>query len=161
MIYLKTTEIKKIKEMLLEQQGGICLISKIPIFGEIAVLDHKHKLFKDQPLGEDNAGFCRGVLHRSVNSFEGKVFNAWRRLGLHKLELTLPELLRNLADYLEREPTEYIHPTEVPKEPKLGKNEFKKLAKKYAELYPNRKPLEYPKTGKWTKQLLELKELFK
>ena len=158
MIYLKTTEIKKIKEKLLAEQGGVCLISGIPIFGEIAVLDHKHKLFKDQPLGEDGAGLCRGVIHRSINSWEGRVVNSWRRLGLHKMNKTLPELLRGLADYLEREPTEYIHPSEVPKEPKLGKREFKQLAKIYSEKYPNRKPLEFPKSGKWTKELLELKE---
>jgi hypothetical protein len=158
LIFLKTTEIRSLKEKLLDEQGGVCLISGMPIFGEIAVLDHKHKLFKDQPLGEDNAGFCRGVLHRSINSWEGKVFNAYRRLGLHKIDKTLPELLRSLADYLEREPTEYIHPREVPKEPKIGKREFAKLNKLYKEKYPNRKQLEYPSSGKWTNVLKELAE---
>jgi hypothetical protein len=156
MIFLKSTEIKKTKEKLLSEQGGICLVSKMKISGPEAVLDHKHKLFKDQPLGEDNAGYCRGVLHFAINAWEGKIFNSYRRLGLHKMELTMPQMLRNLADYLEREPTEYIHPREVPKEPKIGKREFSKLSKVYLEKYPNRKPLEYPLSGKWTKLLKDL-----
>ena len=65
-------------------------------------------------------------------------------------------MLRSLADYLEREPTEYIHPREIPKEPKIGKREFTKLNKYYKGKYPNRKPLEYPSSGKWTNVLKEL-----
>ena len=50
-----------------------------------------------------------------------------------------------LADYLEK-----------PKPKKLGKRLFNKIAKLYKEEYPNRKPLEYPKSGKLTKKFTDL-----
>lgn len=54
-----------------------------------------------------------------------------------------------LADYLEK-----------PKPKKLGKRLFNKIAKLYKEEYSNRKPLEYPKSGKLTKKITELADRY-
>lgn len=153
-IYLKSTDIKPLREKLYKEQNGICPICK-ETMNECA-LDHQHKLFKNQPIGEDGAGLIRGVCCMTCNSFEGKIFNSHRRLGLHKKEKSLPELLRNLAKYLEQENLPYIHPTEQPKQEKIGKRIFNKVNKLYQEEHPKRKPLEYPKSGKITKVLKEL-----
>ena len=69
-------------------------------------------------------------------------------------------MLRKLADYLEQNPTNLIHPRELPKAKKLGKRKFQKIAKAYAEEFPKRKPLEYPKTGKITKKIQELADKY-
>ena len=154
-------ELKDIKKELLEEQGYICPISQKPLkMDKEAVVDHKHKLFKDQPLGEDGAGLIRGILDFRVNAWEGKVFNSFKRLGLHKFDASLPDMLRRLADYLEKETTNYIHPAEKPKEKKLGKRKFNKIAKLYAKEKPKAKPLEYPKSKKITKKILELSKKY-
>ena len=94
-------------------QWCICPILKQKINAQNAVFDHKHKT-KAEKIGEDGKGLLRGVLHFQANSWEGKVTNAFKRYGLHKFEISLPEALRNLADYIESPPMkpEYIHPNE-------------------------------------------------
>ncbi len=75
---------------LLKKQNGIDPIIKEPITKP--VLDHYH--FENQ--------HCRGVLQNEINAFEGKVSNAWNRYGKHLTDMPLHEVLRNLADYLEK-----------------------------------------------------------
>jgi len=145
-IQLKSKDVKPLREKLYKEQNGICPVLKTELNPDDAVLDHQHKLFKDQELITDGNGLVRGVLSRTANSFEGKVFNAYRRLGLHKEECTLPEILRNLADYLEQDNLPYIHPTEKPKSKKLKKSSYNKLVK----LSPRKLP-KY--TGNFTKTL--------
>ena len=158
---LKTTEISVMRKKIHNEQDMICPVCQENIPHDLTTLDHQHKLFKDQPLLEDGAGMIRGVLCRNCNSFEGKVFNSHRRLGLHKKELPLYDLLRNLADYLARPNLPYIHPTEMPKKETMGIRRFKKLNKAYCLLYPKKKPLEYPKSKKLTDKLAKLLEEFK
>lgn len=65
-----------------------------PIIGEIIidpVLDHNHS-------GEQEV---RAVLDRTVNSFEGKVNNAYLRYIKHLTDKNISTVLRNLADYYE------------------------------------------------------------
>lgn len=86
---LKNAEdIKEYRNELLKEQ------SIDPVLGiEITdpVLDHQHfPPFR-----------CRGVLQREVNSFEGKVFNAYRRYIKHLSSTSLPDILRALAFYLD------------------------------------------------------------
>lgn len=74
---------------LLKKQKGIDPITKE--FIKKPVLDHYHK----------DEQHCRGVLQNEVNAWEGKVFNSYHRYIKHLTDKPLPELLRNLADYLE------------------------------------------------------------
>ena len=151
-------ELKEFRYKQWLKQNKICPILKQEIEYSDAVADHKHKT-KAEVLGEDGKGLLRGVIHRNVNVVEGKIARMYRRYGIHKLNISLPTLLRNLADYLENPPLEqrYIHPNEKPKAKKIGKRDFNKIIKYYFKIYPNRKKLpEYPKSGKITKNLEKL-----
>ena len=139
---------------LYNKQKGICLCCKKEIPFEKSVLDHQHKLLKDDVIGENGVGLIRGVLCSQCNVWEGKIFNSFRRYGLHKFNIPLPDLLRNLSDYLEQENLPFIHPKELPKPKKLSKKNYNKLKKAYkdAGIKKNQFP-EYPKSKKLTKKL--------
>lgn len=130
-----------------KEQNSTCPVLKKKIALADTVVDHQHKFFANEEVGKDGVGLVRGVLQRQVNVWEGKITNSFFRLGLHKFGVTIPEALRNLAEYLERDNLKLIHPNEKPKTTKrtLGKRLFAKIAKAYSEKYPKRKPLEYPK----------------
>lgn len=161
LIQVNRKDFPALKKKLLKQQGYKCAISGRPLeINKEAVIDHKHKLNKNQPIGENDAGLIRGVLDFRVNAFEGKVVNVFRRLGLHKFDISLPDLLRNLANYLETPATNLIHPSEKPKAPKINKRDFNKIANLYLEKNPKNKPLQYPKSGKLTKKLQTLVEKY-
>ena len=85
---------KEVREILLKEQGGVCAITKVPIEANKAVLDHVH----------DQTNYVRAVLHRSVNSCLGVFENAWKRHMAWWYKGTLPEFLRQCADFLERKP---------------------------------------------------------
>lgn len=159
-IYLKTTEVKALREKLHNEQDMICPICKHLMSHDAMALDHQHKLFKNQPLLEDGAGLVRGVICLNCNSWEGKVSGSFKRMGLHKKDSSMSDMLRNLADYLDRENLPYVHPNEVPKAPKLGKAKYNKIIKIFKELNPNKKVPEYPKSGNVTKLFEELSELY-
>lgn len=84
------SDVSKVREILHKEQNGIdpILQERIELSG--SVLDHSHVTQR-----------CRGVLHRQSNSWEGLVFNAYRRCLQWVTDKPLPELLRNLADYYE------------------------------------------------------------
>ena len=158
LIQLKQNDLKPLKQKLHSAQNNICPLLKIKVPFDQMVVDHKHKL-KANPAGPNGDGLVRGAIDRFANALEGKITNNWKRMGLGKYT-DLPTYLRNLADYLENPPCEqkYIHPSEKPKVKKLGKRVFKKIAKLYAEEYPKRKELVYPKSSKPTKQIKLLAE---
>jgi hypothetical protein len=160
LIFIKTTDLATIRKELLEKQNYICPITKEKLTVESAVVDHKHKQYKDQEIGKDGMGMIRGALHRQVNVLEGKISNSYTRLGLHKLDISLSDILRNLADYLEQETTNIVHPSELPKPRKITKTCYGKLVKKLKEEeYKNKLP-EYPKSQLLTKALQELFEKY-
>ncbi len=79
------------------------------------VVDHCH-----------NSGEIRGVLHRQSNAFMGKVENAWRRYACKSANVSLPEALRRMADWIEFSRTGLLHPvgaTQLQKKFKNKKNE--------------------------------------
>ena len=158
LIQLKQNDLKPLKQKLHSAQNNICPLLKIKVPFDQMVVDHKHKL-KANPAGPNGDGLVRGAIDRFANALEGKITNNWKRMGLGKYT-DLPTYLRNLADYLENPPCEqkYIHPSEKPKVKKLGKRVFNKIAKLYAEEYPKRKELTYPKSNKPTKQIKLLAE---
>ena len=147
-------EFKELRKKQWECQEGICPILKCKIEYRDCVFDHLHKN-KSEKVGDGGKGLLRGVIHYQSNSWEGKVTNAFKRYGMHKLGISLPQALRNLADYLECPPLKekIVHPDERPKAKKLGKRDFQKICKFYFEMYPKRKKLpEYPKSGKMNKE---------
>jgi hypothetical protein len=134
---MKNKDILTLRKEWYNQQKGIDPVLKKHVDFEETVLDHNHK-----------TKFCRGVLQRYVNSFEGRVNGIYKRSGLMN-EIPLPELLRNLAEYLEtnHEGEQIIHPKEV-KRKVLAKNSYNKLKKVELKL---------PKyTGRLTKALERL-----
>lgn len=95
-----TSEVTKVRKKLTEEQNNKCLVTGIEIPPKQHVLDHAH----------DDDQFVRGVLHRQVNAFLGKVENAHTRLMQWWYPNDLPTLMRQCADYLEREQdTRYRH----------------------------------------------------
>lgn len=85
-------EVSEIRGLLHDRQNSIC-----PILGESldikdSVCDHDHQ-----------TQHVRAALHRQSNAFEGLVFNAYKRCLEWVTDKPLPELLRNLATYLEQD----------------------------------------------------------
>lgn len=78
------------RKELLKKQKGIDPIIGIEITKP--VLDHQHS-------GNQH---CREVLQNEVNGWEGRVVNSFKRCLGHLTDKPLYEVLRNLADYIER-----------------------------------------------------------
>ena len=170
---IKQEDLVKIRKFFHEKMNkGICPILKIEFDVDEMVVDHAHKV-NSKNLGTDDGSLIRGVIHRQANTMEGKITNSFIRCGLHKFDITLPEFLRYLADFIEDSPMtylQYIHPNEKMKEPKLMKRSFNKLQRLYELKYPKRKLLiwdPHPEkkrkrkfTKKLTKKLAELYEEF-
>lgn len=161
-IKLKYSKLAEFRKKVLKENKNMCPVLKQKIEKDNAVLDHIHKL-KNEKVGIDNKGLCRGVVHNGVNVVEGKIQKAFIRYGLRD-KISVPEFLRSLADYIEdpplfSKPVLYIHPSEI-RSKKINKNWFNKLNKKYKVKYPKRKALEYPKSGKLTKKIQKIAEEF-
>lgn len=88
-----TADVKKVRELLTKEQDNKCAVTGLEIPAKQHVLDHAH----------DDTQFVRGVLHRQVNAFAGKAENAYTRLIAWWYPNDLPTLLRECADYLEKE----------------------------------------------------------
>jgi len=145
-IQLNSKDISRIRAEILRIQNGTCPICLKTITDPC--LDHSHKK------RIKGSGLVRGVLGRNCNSFVGKIENHAKRFGFTNQEL--PEILRSIASFLEKEPYPFIHPTEKPKEKKIGKRFFEKIQKEFIKKYPKKKPLVFPKSGKLNKQLQNL-----
>jgi len=141
---LRHSAISFLRDSLLEKQNGVCAICQnIPIR---PVLDHDHsKRVK-------GSSYCRGTICSQCNILLAKMENNAVRYGFSQEEL--PNILRKLAAYKRSEQTNFIHPSERPKAPRLTKLSYNRLKKFYEgkSAFP-----EYPKTGKLT---VKLKQLF-
>lgn len=152
---LKTSDIKSLRTEILKEQNYKCAICGKKLTVEDSVLDHSHKYSKSDIIGQDGRGLIRGVLCNACNLIEGKTANAITR---YHGKLTVEErikFLENLITYYRQGTKPYIHPTEAVPQKNLSKKNFNKLNKQYVLKY-NRKPLEYPKSKKMTKQLEKL-----
>lgn len=160
LIQLKQSQIKSIRHKQWLKQGKKCAILNKVINEEDATLDHKHKK-KNQKVGYNGRGLCRGVLHKQINSLEGTIVKKYKRYGVHKL-MPLPEFLINLAEYLTNPPMplKYIHPSEKPKSKYLGKREYNKIKKYYFIMFPRRKKglPKFKKKMKLSKKWIDLLE---
>ena len=162
---LKTSEMKDVRERFYKQQNGKCLIlNKEQPLTEMA-LDHIHGTHRSMFPGTNK--LVRGLIQNDVNVIIGKIENQWlRSRSSLKDNHTLPDVLRGIADYIEKYSSidnfdeKLIHPTEKPKEPKLSKRNFNKLKNEYAKMYPKKKSLEYPKSSKLTKSLDKWYKIF-
>lgn len=161
-IQLKNSvEIRELKELWLKEQNNTCPILKQEFENESFVIDHLHCSAKEDPDEETGKGFCRGAIHNCANVVEGKILKDFIRYGLLKY-ISVPDFLRNLADYLESnkfhsENDIYIHSTEKPLKPRLSKNSYNKLVK---EIHKNNTKTKIPpfvdKRGNFNKQLEKL-----
>lgn len=134
---LKQSELKSLRIKLFNNQNGICPILKTKMDFTESVIDHKHKT-KNEKIGDNGKGLVRGCIHRCANTVEGKISNSYRRYGIEKMGISLPEFLRNMADYIENKPyieddCYLIHPNEAPKRKILTKTSYNKLKKEYNE----------------------------
>jgi hypothetical protein len=120
-VQMKSTEISTIRSMLLGKQNHRCPICENVIID--AVLDHSHKR------RIKGTGLCRGVLCRMCNVFLAKAENNCTRYGIG--QKNLPKILRNIADYLDKPHTNFIHPSEKPKPKRLTRASYNKLKKVY------------------------------
>ena len=101
------SKIPEIREKLLESQGGICPICKKQV--DSPSLDHKHA-YKTKE-NTDIDGLVRKTLCRGCNRLVGLVETGHTRCKISYEEL--PEVLRNIADFLENQPyTDIVHPKE-------------------------------------------------
>lgn len=96
-----TSDVKRIREKLFEEQCAVDPITGLIIPAKQAVLDHCHQ-----------TQFVRAVLHRQTNAVLGKVENMWTRYLSWWYEGSLQDFLRGCADYLDKHhPQDYLHPS--------------------------------------------------
>ena len=113
---LKQSEIKKLREELLEQQGGQDPITGLQITDP--VLDHDH-----------TSGAIRCVLQREVNSFEGRVWNSYKRFIRH-LGASYEDVLISLVEYKNKDYSNNpIHPNHKTEKDKVIK-EYRRRIKR-------------------------------
>ncbi len=144
---LKQKDIKPLRDKLIMDQGGKCLICGC-MLGEGASLDHHHKK------KIKGSGQIRGVLCRSCNVYLGKIENNAPRYGIH--QDVLSDRLKSISNYLKLPHLPYLHPSESPKKPILSKRCFNVLFKEYIKDKPKNIPIQYPKNGHLTKPLEKL-----
>ena len=165
---MEQKDILELKTKLYHINNSMCPLLKTKIPLEKMVLDHIHKL-KSESYSEQK-GTVRNAIEFRANQLEGKITNAWKRYfgtDESKHPINLPDFLRNLADYLEKgayseNNTYFVHPTEVPKNPKVSKKSYNKLKKLFINDNNNykknvlKKFPDYPSSGKITKSLSAL-----
>jgi 5-methylcytosine-specific restriction endonuclease McrA len=141
----KSKAIKPLRDALLLKQKGKCTICGKP--AKDPTLDHMHQK------RVRGTGRIRGAVCSMCNTFLARSENNAARHGISNEEL--PNLLRNMADYLEDQ-KRIIHPTEVPKRKKVGTREWNRVKKYYFKVFPTRRTL--PKKPTYvTDSWLELK----
>ena len=99
--HLKSKDIKELRLKILKENNNICPILKIPLDEKNAVLDHIHKAKQTDDI-TPTSGVIRDTIHNGANCFLGKIENAYKRYIPKDVNLTLPELLRLVADYVEK-----------------------------------------------------------
>jgi len=106
----------KLKDWRTKNSPRVCPIFRVPL--NDSVVDHDH-----------DTGMIRGVLHRQANAWEGKVYNAWRRYAKNNTKISFAECLENLAAYIKKGGTQFLHPVGLVQ---LGKR-FGRLKKEEQE----------------------------
>ncbi len=138
----KQKDIKAIKVELHNKQNGICPLLYKEIHIDKMVVDHKHKRKTDEATVDNGLGMIRGALEFRANSFEGKAWNFYKRLGLDQ-DVGFSDLLRRLADFHDNAPctVPILHYTEVPKRKKVKISEWNRIKKYFLELHPRKRTI--------------------
>lgn len=146
-IQLKPSELDTVRQELLKKQNNKCILCERDFAGDlIACVDHDHV-----------SGHVRAVLCTWCNANAGKIE---QRANRAKQNLTSMAWLMNFYKYITADHTNYLHPSEIPKKPKVKKTSFNKMIKLFKEKYPKKKVPDYPKSGTLTKSLEKLFEEF-
>jgi len=93
---IKLSQVAEVRELLLQQQTGLCALCHETVEPGKAVLDHDHK-----------SGLIRGVLHRGCNALEGTIANSLPRNLITPARLTA--IFQNWDQY-HANPAELLHP---------------------------------------------------
>jgi hypothetical protein len=148
---IKHTEVAEVRKKIFEEQNFLCLITKKPT--QRPVLDHQHKK------GLGGSGLCRGVIDANINVFLGKIENNCKRYGIQIDDL--PDVLRSIAEYLERPHLPILHPSEREKKKMVMKSSYNKLLSAIKKSGNERDLKRLPKyTGNMSKILSELAERY-
>lgn len=86
-------DVKRVRELLIKEQDGLCAITGLEVQNNEWALDHVH----------DNTQLVRGAVHRVANLALGKVEGLKGRY-LYWYPHDVPTFLRACADYLEKNP---------------------------------------------------------
>ena len=106
-------DVSRVREQMYKDQGGIDPIVQEHIAMSDSVLDHDH-----------DSQHTRAALHRQCNVFEGVLRNSYIRCLRWWTDKPLPDILRNLATYYEKDFTSNpLHPGAM----KRGLTEFRKM----------------------------------
>lgn len=90
----------EVRKLLYKEQDGKDALTWLSLDYKQSVTDHNH-----------STQYVRGVLHRQINCALGKLEGVHTRYLAYWYSGSLPEFLRQAADYLERGDDErYIHP---------------------------------------------------
>lgn len=116
---LKSSHVKFVRDSILEYQSGICSICENDVV--LPTLDHYHKK------RQDGNGLVRGVICNTCNRMIGCIENNLARNSIYYSDS--PDVLRNIANYLQNSRWYMIHPTEKVKEKELKKSSYNKLKK--------------------------------
>ena len=93
-------DVAKVREKLYNEQGGKDALTGLELPKDKTCLDHNH-----------STQFVRAVLHRQINAALGKLEGVHTRYLSYWYSGTLPDFLRQAADYLEKEDDHrYLHP---------------------------------------------------
>lgn len=94
------TDVKRVRDTLAKEQNNKDALTGLELPDKQKCLDHDHQ-----------SQFVRGVLHRQVNAALGKLEGVHTRYLSYWYSGTLPDFLRQAADYLEKEQdARYVHP---------------------------------------------------
>lgn len=92
---LKAKEVAEYRRKLLEKQGGICTLCKLPIEPGDDTLDHCH-----------DTGHVRAVLHRNCNQVEGRI-RTWAKRAYGDAT----EFLEAMVEHWRKDYSHYaVHP---------------------------------------------------
>lgn len=159
LVAVKHSELPAVRQQLIEQQAGTCPLTGLDLTEENWAVDHQHVVKSREKVGENGAGLIRGVLDYRANALEGKIQSDYQRMGLRTI-IALPDFLRRLADYLEKQPTNFIHPNDVPRKRKLSKTSYNSLKTAYRKKYNKPLNVPYPTRGGISSRLEKLFQKF-
>jgi hypothetical protein len=117
---LKVKDIPVLRDRLIKEQDGKCLLCAIDLNTVVACLDHDHE-----------TGLIRGVLCQNCNGIEGKITNLARRAKRDGTKFGFVKSLLKYWDGFACSPRKEIHPNHrTPDEKRLRRNKKARARRK-------------------------------